>query len=73
VYKVNDPKALARNSARYWFIGLLFALTADLYRLRNNMQRLTVVQKLPRDDEGAKKERATLKKYVKYRIFLGLT
>ena len=47
-------------------MGLLFAVTADLYRLRNNMQRIEVLEKAngQSSEDGLKKELASLKKYL---------
>jgi hypothetical protein len=73
IWKVNDIQWVNKNAARCWLTGLLFAVAADLYRLRNNMQRLAILQKpyamgktlgaVP-DEDVLKKEVATLQKYV---------
>jgi peroxin-11B len=61
VIKVSDFKSLQKNSARFWFYGLLFAVAADLYRVRNNFQRQYEMEKAKGSDT-TKKELATLHK-----------
>lgn len=65
VIKFDQIKAINTNAARCWFIGLLFAVTADLYRLRNNLQRIQLLEKSDlRGNDALKKELGTLKKFV---------
>lgn len=45
ILSIDDIDWVNRNAARFWFFGLLFALSADLYRLRNNVQRLDAIEK----------------------------
>ena len=62
IVKFDQIKSINTHAARCWFIGLLFAVTADLYRLRNNMQRIEVLEKAKSTEDALKKELATLKK-----------
>ena len=66
VIQLSSIKSINTNAARCWFFGLLFAVTADLYRLRNNLLRLETIEKAgPKElaaNEHLKKEYATLKK-----------
>lgn len=68
VVKVQDIQWYNRNAARCWFFGLIFALTADLYRLRNTVQRLSAIEKggakVLAEEADLKKEHAALLKYV---------
>lgn len=45
VIQVADIKWFNTNAARCWFMGLLFAVAADGYRLRNNFQRMQLLEK----------------------------
>lgn len=67
--KIENIKWINTNAARCWFLGLLFAVCADLYRLRNNLQRLSILSKANAvgagkmgDEDALKKEVATLRK-----------
>jgi hypothetical protein len=67
VVKVQDITWYNKNAARCWFIGLLCALTADLYRLRNTVQRLSAIEKggakMLAEETDLKKEHAALLRY----------
>ena len=84
VVKIDNIKWVNTNAARCWFVGLLFAVCADLYRLRNNLQRLSILSKastingaggkpaLKTDEDALKKEVATLQKYSLINCFESL-
>ena len=71
IVKLNDIKWFNQNAARCWLTGLVFAVAADVYRLRNNVQRLQLLDKAgvkKFDDNQAnavQKERDSLKKEQK--------
>ncbi|KAI3652416.1 hypothetical protein MP228_002741 [Amoeboaphelidium protococcarum] len=63
-----------KNAARCWFIGLLFAISADLWRLRGNIQRVEVLERAKKggtDVDDIRKELSTLKREQK-KIYLEL-
>eukprot|EP00158_Paraphelidium_tribonemae_P007505 Partr_v1_DN28272_c3_g1_i1_m76484 putative peroxisomal biogenesis factor 11 len=45
VVKLENIQWYNKNAARCWLAGLLFAVMADTYRLRNNMQRIDSLHK----------------------------
>lgn len=51
-----------RTAAKCWFIGLMFAVGADGYRLRSIQQRITVLSKrlVATGDNDVKKDVAVL-------------
>jgi peroxin-11B len=65
VLKLENIKTINTNAARFWLTGLLFAVTADLYRLRNNLQRVALLEKcgekVLEKDNDLKKELTGLK------------
>ncbi|KAI3660247.1 hypothetical protein MP638_005110 [Amoeboaphelidium occidentale] len=65
VIEIQDIKTINRTAAKCWLLGLICAVTADLYRLRNNLQRLESIEKggfkALKEDEVLRKEHLMFK------------